>query len=317
MASVFIKAEKVVRTALGVLERDLVLPNLVWRDPGGSFVGAKNDTITIRLPAYTSARERVMRSGSTITLDDLDETSVDVKLDTDVYKAVKISTEQLTLDIEDFNAQVLAPVMSAVTRKIEDKVAAQMMASVYKKQLVFDANDPWKSLVDARVALNNANVPPDGRFLAAGSAVEAALLKSDRVSLVQNSGDPQALRDATLGKLAGFQLVSVPGLDPDVAIAAHRTAFVLSTQVPVKSQGITWGETAQWNGFSMSVLADYDPTILSDRFVAHVYEGTATTYDRGTIDANGKFQATESGSDSPILVRAVALVMPGQAVFSS
>lgn len=317
MASVFIKAGKVVNTALGILERDLVLPNLVWRDPAGSFQGVLNDTITIRLPAYASARNRVMRSGSTITLDDLDETSVTVKLDTEVYKAVKISTEQLTLDIVDLGAQVLAPVMGSITRKVEDNLAGEMMAAPYHFQHILSSTDPWLGLIQARIDLNNMNVPAADRFLAVGTNVEAALLKSDRVSLVINSGDPQALREATLGRLAGFTLVSVPGLDPDVAIAAHKTAFVLSMQVPAISRGITWGETASWNGFAMRVLADYDPTILADRFVADVYMGTGTTLDRGTIDANGKFQATETGSDSPVLVRAVALELTGQAAFSS
>lgn len=317
MASVFIKATKVVNTALGVLERDLVLPNLVWRDAGGSFVGVFGDTITIRLPAYATARNRVMRSGATITLDDLDETSVNLKLDTEVYKAVKISTEQLTLDIIDLGAQVLAPVMGSITRKVEDNLAAEMQGAQYHFQHIFDPLDPWKGLIQARIDLNNANVPAADRFLAVGTNVEAALLQSDRVSLVINSGDPQALRDATLGKLAGFQVVSVPGLDPDIAIAAHKTAFVLSMQTPAISRGITWGETATWRGFAMRVLADYDPTILADRFVADVYMGTATTKDRGTFDGNGKFQATETGSDGPLLVRAVALELPGQAVFSS
>lgn len=47
----FIKAEKVVATGLGLLEREVVLPRLVWRDAAIADVrGAKGDTITCRLP---------------------------------------------------------------------------------------------------------------------------------------------------------------------------------------------------------------------------------------------------------------------------
>ena len=85
MANSFIKAEQIVRTALGLLEREIVLPRLVWLNAAGDFKGAKNDTISIRLPAYTTARTRALRGGRPITMDELEETKVDVTLDTDVY----------------------------------------------------------------------------------------------------------------------------------------------------------------------------------------------------------------------------------------
>src|SRR5690606_34951668 len=43
-----IKPEVVVSAALGILSREVVLPALVWRDAGGDFAGAKDDTISIR-----------------------------------------------------------------------------------------------------------------------------------------------------------------------------------------------------------------------------------------------------------------------------
>jgi hypothetical protein len=39
--------------------------------------------------------------------------------------------------------------------------------------------------------------------------------------------------------------------------------------------------------------------------------GTGTAKDRGTIDANGKFQPSVAGTDSPTLVRAVKLSLLG------
>ncbi len=96
MANTFIKATKVVRTALGVLERETVLPNLVWRDAGGDFAGAYGDTISLRVPAYTMARTRTLRAGTPIQVDELTETKVDVTLDTDVYKGINVSDENLS-----------------------------------------------------------------------------------------------------------------------------------------------------------------------------------------------------------------------------
>lgn len=315
MAVTTIKAEQVIRQMLGVLERDTVLANLVWRGiPDSAFKGAKDDTVSLRVPAYTSARTRVMRSGTPITIDDLDETKVDVTLDTHVYKAIGVSDEELTLDIVDFGEQVTAPAMASIVRKVDDTLAQEMDLAAPEVWVDFDESDPWVGLIDARIALNNANVPPSDRFLALGSNIEAALLKSDRLSHVQLSGSAEALREATIGRIAGFTAVSVPGLNPDVAIAAHRTAFVLSLVAPIVPQGAAWGTTQSFRGMSLRVLRDYDPTGSSgpvDRLLTDTFMGTGTVADRGTVDSDGRFVPSDDGTDDPILVRAVKLTLGG------
>src|SRR5436190_16821546 len=121
MANTYIKAETVLRAALGLLEREIVLPRLVWREPDPTrFKGAKDDTVSIRLPAFMRARKRVLRGGRPITVDNLAETKVDLTLDEDIYKAVAITDEEMTLDIVDFGLQVLQPVMASVARGVED-----------------------------------------------------------------------------------------------------------------------------------------------------------------------------------------------------
>lgn len=316
MANSFIKAEQVISQMLGVLERDLVLGNLVWRDPIPSFVGAKNDTVSIRLPAYTTARTRVMRSSTALTVDELDETKVDVTLDTHVYKAIGVTDEEMTLDIENFGQQITAPAMSSVVRKVDDALATELSSADYEVTEAVNEDDPYPAIIAARIDLNNANVPVANRFLAVGSNVELALLTSDRLSKVDTAGNSDALREAVIGRIGGFTAVSVPGLDPDIAVAAHKTAFVLSLVAPVVPTGATWGERRSYKGMSLRVLQDYDPTPAAggppkDRLLTDTFMGTATTADRGTIDSDGRFQPTEDGTDDPILVRAVKLTLGG------
>lgn len=309
----FIKAEKVVRTALGMLEREITLPALVWRDAGGDFRGVKDDTISLRIPAYTNARSRVLRGGRPITIDNLTETKVDVTLDTDVYKAVAITDEELTLDIVDFGVQVLTPVVHAVARGIEDSLADTITGANYEVSVDLDESDPYLGIVDARIALNNANVPMGGRFLAIGSNVEAALLKSDRLAKFDSTGDNSnsALRESIIGRIAGFTAVSHPALDPDIAVAAHQTAFVLSMQAPVVPDGVTWGTSQSYAGLGMRVIKDYDFLNVQDRLLADVFVGSNVVEDRGTIDADGKFIPSDDGTDTPIFVRAVELRLAG------
>src|SRR3954451_3813641 len=107
MANTFLKPTRIVDAGLAVLARDLTLPNLVWQNAAGDFAGAANDTISIRVPAYASARTRALRSGAARTRDFVVERKVDVTLATDVYKDVEITDEQLSLDIVDFTNQVM------------------------------------------------------------------------------------------------------------------------------------------------------------------------------------------------------------------
>jgi hypothetical protein len=59
VANTFLKPTVIARTALGLLERELVLPSLVWRDAVADFAGAQGDTVTIRVPRMT--RHMAMR----------------------------------------------------------------------------------------------------------------------------------------------------------------------------------------------------------------------------------------------------------------
>ena len=116
MANSFLKPEVINRTALKLLERQIVVPATVWNYADAEFRGAKNDTVTLRLPAVATSREYTFRNdrSNPIVVDDLTETSVPVVLDHDIYHAAAITDEQLTLDIVNFAEQVLSPQVKGV-----------------------------------------------------------------------------------------------------------------------------------------------------------------------------------------------------------
>lgn len=292
MANSFLKAEQIAAQALGVLKREIVLPALVWRDAFRDWKGKKNDTITIRVPSYTNARTRNLRAGTALVADDLSETSVSVSLDTHVYELLNITDENLTLDITDFGSQVTQPAVEAVVRGVEDAVVTEMQGAAIpaSRTIEVDNTDPYDSLIDARKALNDANVPFDRRALVVGSAIEAKILKSDHLSHFDQSGSSEAFREATIGRIAGFTAMTSNALDPDEGYAFHASAFALGVATPEKPRGATWGATASQNGLTIRVLQDYDPTYAQDRHLTDLFIGTGTTTDQGYFDANGKWQ---------------------------
>lgn len=309
----FIKAEKVVRTALGILEREVLLPSLVWRDAGGDFRGAKGDAITVRLPAYAVANRRALRSGTTRTKSALHERKVVLTLDEDIYMDVPITDEQLTLDIEDFGTQVLNPVLGGVARGLEDVLVETMTGATYETEIEIDLADLKGTVAAARKALNDAEVPAGDRTLLVGSAVEAELIQLDNFVKANESGSTSTLRDATIGRFYGFTVVSSNRIAPDEAYAFHKTAYVLSQRAPIVPAGAPWGATQSFNGMAIRTVRVFDPDEVEDRFVTDAWVGANIVKDAGEFDANGKFIPSEEpaadGSDE-LFVRAVKLVAP-------
>ncbi len=316
MTITVIKAEKVLFAGLGALEREVVLPSLVWRDAFGDFKGAEGDTITVKVPAVTSARSRALRSGSTRTRDSLKEGKVAVTLDTNLYKDVQITDEEMTLDIREFGAQVMSPIVNAMVRGYEEEIVDLMEDNDPEVTVPWEDDDPHSTLVDAGTALSNANVPLSGRVVALGTELAARFVKADQARRADSAGDGAnaALRDATIATpYAGFgRIVVVPALHPTVGYAFHRTAYVLSSVAPVVPAGVAWGASVSSGGFALRAIRQFDPSPGSwvDILGFDAYAGTNVVEDAGAFDAYGKFQPAETPADDnsdKLFVRAVRI----------
>lgn len=313
MANTFIKATQVVSQMLGVLERDVVMPSLITRMPGTNFTGAASDTVSLRVPAYGgTANSRTMRSTTQISHTELDETKVDVVLNTHIYKSVRVTDEEMTLDIVNFGEQITQPAMGAVTRGVEDLVTTALSGASPAVTVDLTASTMIDGIIDAGRALTDHRIPTGGRFLACGSRVTAALLKSDNLLRSDYAGNSAALREAMIGRIGGFTAVTVPGLHPDVAYAGHRTGVVLATRAPVVPQGASWGTSASYNGFALRTLRDYlpdDSNGPADRLLTDVFAGAKVVTDKGSLDVNGVFTPDADGG-SDLVVRIVKLSLP-------
>lgn len=312
MANSWIKATKVVNAGLGALYRETILPQLVWRDAGGSFRGALGDTISIRVPAFTTARTRTLRAAGPLTMDELTETKVDVTLAKDVYKGTNISDEDMTLDIADFMEQVQNPVLRSVIIKVEDELADTITGATYAQEVEFDEADAYNSILLAGEALDKAHVPASGRTLLVGATLRRYILKDLKGTAVQ-AGDQSALRQASMGAYAGFDnVVHHTSIPADEGYAFHKTAYVLSSQAPAVPQGASWGASLTFQGFALRAIKDYDPLYVRDRFIGNVYIGTNVVRDYGEFSDAGIWvpdSAADLDEDTPLLIRAVKLAI--------
>lgn len=281
MAVIKAKADKLIRLALPIMERNLVSPYLCTRVPDGVFTGAKNDTVTVHIGALRAvARAYEFRTRTApIVMDDIEgEGGIAVKLDTHTVSATSLTLEQLTLDEINLVTDVIGPQAEAVAAQLEAATLAKFAAIPWKRTLaITGAMDPLKVAVEARRLLNADKVAPDsGRVFLIGSNVEAAWLASDRLSRYDSTGEQgtPALRDAIIGRLAKAPVVSLMELNPDFIWYGHPSALVLATVAPVVPGGAAQGKQGISRlGFAGTWLQDYDPNYARDRSMFHAFAG--------------------------------------------
>ncbi|WP_295101558.1 P22 phage major capsid protein family protein [uncultured Microbacterium sp.] len=272
----FIKPNVIINTALGLLQREIVIPNLVWLNGFGDFAGAADDTISLRVPGRLGSRTRALRAegaARNIQMDTLKETKVDVTLTDDVYNAVPVTDEQLSLDIKDFGKQILAPQVRGVAEGLEIGLVEEMRDAPYQATVIIDRSNVFDSFVDARKALNDENVPFGERTALVGSGIEAAILKDPNFKHADQAGSDSALREAIVGRIAGFTIVVSNALDDDEGYVFHKTAYTMVTRAPAVPDGASFGKSQAFNGLAMRWLRDYDFTSTTDRSLVDAYVG--------------------------------------------
>jgi len=281
VANTFLTPTVIARASVDLLLRELVLARTVWTDAvsGAEFRGAFGDTVTLRVPARRTARTRVLRAGTPITNDESVEFGVPVTLDTDVYNGAPITDEELTLDITDFSAQVLMPQVRAVAEHTLDADNSIFLTS--------SARDWYKIANRARRVLTESFVPLAGRYLLVGTAIEEEILNTERLIRNDSIGGPAtpALQEATIGRIAGFTVITSTGIPDTDAYAYHRSAFVLASVAPAVPRGAAMaqaapsGAQAGAQGINARWLMDYDYTNTTDRSLVDTYTGTAVVTD--------------------------------------
>lgn len=267
-------SEPVSQLAVELLARSLVLPMTSARVPSADYGGSGGTTI-VRVPQRLTANQHAAR-GAQIVYGTLDEVAVPVEL-THWYSALRVSDEELTLDIRNFGEQVLAPMVAAVAEAGEQRLANVINAvpATLSFASTADPDDTRAVILAAREALVTANVPAGGRYLAVSPAVASRLFAVDAFVRVDASGSPSALRDATLGRIFGLDVVESNTLTDGTAAVYHRSATAFATLSPALPAGAGSAQASAVQGIALRVLQDFDPGVLSDVVAVSTFGGAA------------------------------------------
>lgn len=286
-----VQAEDAANVAVEKLGRDSVLAHCVWVNPGGDNANlGVGDQVNITLPALLTARKRQLRTLDDIQYDYLAEVKTSVKLKEQIYQAVMISDGVLTLDIQNFSNQVIAPVMRGVADGIENMIADLLNTTPYDAAITATKDTVLDGVVQGMVGLDRNYVPKENRVIVAGTGVQATLLRNPDLVRYDGSGDNTALRQATIGTLYGMPVVTSPRINSKDAIIMHKSAFpvVLRTPIARPQMGPEWGRgesvTAGGGNFTIRLTHDRDNRKLADTIVADVFAGTGVMKDKGKYE---------------------------------
>lgn len=272
MSNTLLTPDLIAKQALATLYESLVMVPLVYTDLSTEFTAQKaGNTINVRKPAVFTANEFDRTEG--IKLQDATETSIAVSLDHIADVSFAVTTEELTLDIVDFDSQLLSPAMVAIAQKI-DRAILSLRNDITNEagvdsQVGFEWNRP-EVLIEAGRQLDIANVPTDGRNAVTGPTTKAQWLNSDMLKFANRSNSTDALRKASIGEdLFGFdayqtQNVGQPtagaGLpSTEVGVAFHETAFCFAS-APLEIAPGSFASSQSYKGLTIRVAYQYDIT---------------------------------------------------------
>lgn len=257
MANTFLTPDIIAREALMVLRNNAVMAKLVHRDYSADFNGAVGDTITIRKPATFVANDY---NGS-IEVQDATETSVSVVMDKHLDVSFAVTSKQMTMDIEDFSAQLLVPAMQAFNDKI-DKMLIALEAEATSRHAHASGEIAPADLIAARKFLTENAAPMADRRFVIGATAEADLLGNELFVSAEKVGDTAALKEASLGRKFGMDIyvdqnVAKSG-DYTPSIAFHKNAMALVTRPLALPQGAAKAAIVNYDGFGLRVVYGYD-----------------------------------------------------------
>ncbi|QPB09839.1 major head protein [Streptomyces phage Sentinel] len=280
-----IKPEKIAATAAVALEESLVVPAVFQREGIDQFKGAKNDAINIKVEGVLPYRTYGWRNDRTTELqfDTYAEKTVQVTFGGDVYSALQLTDEQNDFDLNGW-AKLMAKQTEAVGKGLEYQAVDYLLDAPYEVTLGGAVADRSlrSTLIRAREVLNKFRVPKEGRTLLVGSGWENKLLSDPDLNLASNVGEAEAvsaLKEATLGRRYGFNIVTSDELPADFAVAMVSSAFIFATGAPSVPQSVPFGASASYNGVALRWIRDYDSTRLTDRSIVNTYKGFRTVSD--------------------------------------
>lgn len=307
----YLTMPQVATRALATLINDSVLIALVSRDYDSAFSGKQGDTVNVRVPmVFTSTR---FNRSTGIVLQNPAEDTFPVVLDEIADVSFPITSEDLTLTIDDFTERLLNPAMQAIIEQVEGDVVEELVDAANQtanpgatndypaKQSgggvvsTPDATHPSKVLIPARTKLGRNKLPTLQRYAVFSPEAAGEVIGDPTMHEADKRGSTDGLIEAAIGRKFGFDSYESnsfgygPG-DRGQAdgVAFHRSAITLATRTLEKPLGKVGSQAAvvNYKGLGLRVVYDYSLTYKQDVVSIDFMYGCRAVRPQGAVELN-------------------------------
>lgn len=195
----FLTVNEIAKESVMRLNNTTVMAGLVHRNFENEFAN-KGDTIQVRKPATFEAKDFT----TAIDPQNIEEDNVLVKLDKIADVSVEVTSKQLSLNIQDFGEQIIQPAMDAIAQKIDTSLMGLYADIPYTFGTAGTTPDALADIAGVGKILNTNKAPLSNRNLVIDPEAQAALIVLDAIANAEKSGSTQALREANMGRILGF-----------------------------------------------------------------------------------------------------------------
>ena len=277
MANTFLTVQQIARAALPILHENLVFPALSYKE-FCEGAGKKGDVVQIKKPAVYSADE----FSSSISVQDIKESSVLVTLDRIADVSVELSAKEMALNLEDFTKQVLAPAAAAIAEKINADGLALYKDIPYTCGTAGVTPSGISTFAAAAKALNDSKAPLSDRYCVWNSAALASFQSDSSIVSAEKCGTTKALRNGSVGRLIGLENYMAGQvythkkgtLSGTLKVAENTAAGSGSVKISCTSGTLVKGDIITVNGANYVVLQD--ATASSSAITAKIYPAVPT-----------------------------------------
>jgi hypothetical protein len=233
MGNILLTPSIIARESLMVLQNNLVLGGLVYKDYSPEFANV-GDTITVRKPATFVVNEF---GGNSIKIQTAKESGIPVTLDKHLDLSFSVTSKDLSLNIVDFSTQFLVPAMQAFAQDVDSRIASLYVDVPYVTGTSGITPSNVSSITGTRKVLNDNKAPLPGRNLVIDTAADAKLLELDTFNRVDASGSASALQEAQLGRKLGFDIYT------DQNIKRHTKGTLTASTTPTIAAAVNVGDS--------------------------------------------------------------------------
>ena len=285
MANTFITVDQIAVMALSFLKRKATLLNNVWRDVVDAGVAMNTgETVTVRTPPSFTANSY---NGTTLTVQDITEGSVQMTLDKDFEVSGKWSQREEAASVTDLERLFVGPAMDALLRKVETDLESDFRLALISAgrefgNAIYGNVVTVEDITKARQALNENDVPFDDRWLNV-SAKDAANLIQKTVFTDRSASGRDTLTDGQLGNVFNFMVEesnaiitnTSPSPDETYNLFYHRTAYTVGMRaLPTPTTPGVEFSSATEDGLTVNVTKQWSFNPQSTVMVFRVIYGT-------------------------------------------